>query len=305
MNFQMNDHKSSQTTWFLLAMLLVCSVFAIPATAQVTQRQKITSVPRGVGAQFGNAVAISGNTMVVGARFDSTTASQAGAAFVFVLNGTTWTQQAKLLASDGAAIDKFGQSVAIGGDTIVVGAYQANAPLSNGGAAYVFVRSGTTWTQQQKLTAGDGTADDEFGNSVAIKGDTVVVGAHFADLPSNSAAGSAYRFTRSGTVWTEVQKLIPTGATLGGNQFGESLAVSGDKLVVGSDHDDTPGNSRRCSVCFCGQWRGLWLSAKTNYSGTALTATFSVSQSRLKAIRWLVERVRTRGQTASRCGLCF
>jgi len=239
-NYQMNNHESSKTNWLQLVVLLACLAFAMPASADVTQRQKITSAPRGVGAQFGNAVAISGNTMVVGARFDSTTASQAGAAFVFVLNGTTWTQQATLLANDGAAGDKFGQSVAISGDTIVVGAYQANAPLSNGGAAYVFVRNGTTWTQQQKLTASDGTADDEFGNSVAIKDDTVVVGAHFADLPSNSAAGAAYRFMRSGTVWIEVQKLTPSGATLGGNQFGESLAVSGDKLVVGSDHDDTP-----------------------------------------------------------------
>ncbi|MCM3870756.1 MAG: FG-GAP-like repeat-containing protein [Pyrinomonadaceae bacterium] len=236
----MKHHKSSITIWLRLAVLLLCSVFAVPAAAQVTQRQKITSEPRGVGAQFGNAVAISGNTMVVGARFDSTTASQAGAAFVYVLNGTTWTQQAKLLANDGATLDKFGQSVAISGDTIVVGAYQDDSPLSNGGSAYVFVRNGTTWTQQQKLTATDGTADDEFGNAVAIVSDTLVIGAHFADLPSNSAAGAAYRFTRSGTVWTEVQKLTPSGATLGGNQFGESLAVSGDKLVVGSDHDDTP-----------------------------------------------------------------
>ncbi len=223
--------------------MLICFVFALPAMGQIEQRQKITSFPRGVGAQFGHAIAISGNTMVVGARFDPTTASQAGAAFVYVRPGqfgTAWQQQAILLASDGAVADKFGQSVAISGDTIVIGAYQDDSPLSNAGSAYVFVRNGQTWTQQQKLTAGDGTADDEFGSAVAIIGDTLVVGAHFADLPSNSAAGAVYRFTRSGTVWTEVQKLIPTGATLGGNQFGESLAVSGDKLVVGSDHDDTP-----------------------------------------------------------------
>src|SRR6185503_11494045 len=111
------------------------------------------------------------------------------------------------------------------------------------GSAYVFVRNGTTWTQQQKLTASDGTANDEFGNSVAIIGETVMVGAHLADLPSNSEAGAAYRFTRSGTVWTEVQKLIPTAGPSGpilGDHFGESLATSGNRLVVGADHDDSP-----------------------------------------------------------------
>jgi hypothetical protein len=265
-NYLMNNNFA-KTNLLRLVVLLACSAFAVPVMADVTQRQKITSVPRGVGAQFGNAVAISGNTMVVGARFDSTTASQAGAAFVFVLNGTTWSQQAKLLASDGAALDKFGQSVAISGDTIVVGAYQANAPLSNGGAAYVFVRNGTTWTQQQKLTAGDGTADDEFGNSVAIRNNTIVVGAHFADLPSNSAAGSAYVFGRSGTVWTQIQKLIPISSTAGGDSFGESIAISGDKLVVGSDHDDTPETAAGAVYVFVESGGGYGLQQKLSIPG--------------------------------------
>src|SRR6185295_16370431 len=106
--------------WFSRSQfVLLYLVLALPVTAATfAQKQKITSIPRGVGAQFGNAVAISGNTMVVGARFDSTTASQAGAAFVFVFDGTTWTQQAKLLADDGAVADKFGYSVAISEDTI-------------------------------------------------------------------------------------------------------------------------------------------------------------------------------------------
>ena len=148
----------------VFAVTVVLAVSALPAMANFSERQKITSTPRGVGAQFGNAVAINGNTMVVGARFDSTTASQAGAAFVFVLSGTTWTQQAVLLAGDGAVADKFGYSVAVSQDTIVVGSYNDDTPLSNGGSAYVFVRNGTTWTFQQKLAASDGTADDEFGS---------------------------------------------------------------------------------------------------------------------------------------------
>ena len=221
----------------VIAMLLILS---FPSMASWSQRQKITSTPRGVGAQFGNAVAISGNTMVVGARFDSTTASQAGAAYVYVLNAGAWTQQAVLLAPDGAATDKFGYSVAIGQDTVIVGSYNDDSPLSNAGSAYVFVRSGTVWTFQQKLTAGDPLADDQFGVSVAISGSTAFVGANFSDLPSNSDAGAVYRFTRSGTVWSQVQKLGPAGGVILGDRFGESLAVSGDKLAVGSPGADVP-----------------------------------------------------------------
>ena len=106
----------------LFAIFVLFVLGILPASAAWSQRQKITSTPRGVGAQFGNAVAINGGTMVVGARFDSTTASQAGAAYVYVLNGGTWTQQGILLANDGAVADKFGYSVAISENTIVVGA---------------------------------------------------------------------------------------------------------------------------------------------------------------------------------------
>src|SRR3954470_24725742 len=101
-------------------LFAIFAIFIAFSTSQANynQQQKITSTPRGVGAQFGNAVAVSGNTMVVGAQFDGTTASQAGAAFVFVFDGTAWIQQARLLASDGAVADKFGTSVAISGNTI-------------------------------------------------------------------------------------------------------------------------------------------------------------------------------------------
>jgi len=226
----------------IFTLFLTITVLALPGAASWSQRQKITSTPRGVGAQHGNGVALSGNTMVIGARHDATTASQAGAAYVYVLNGGTWTQQAVLLANDGASADKFGSAVAISGDTIVVGAYNDDSPLSNAGSAYVFVRSGTTWTFQQKLTAGDGTADDEFGNAVGINGEVVVVGAHFADLPSNSQAGSAYVFRRTGTVWLQTQKLIPVAGPNGpilGDHFGESVAMSA-KVAIGAAADDTP-----------------------------------------------------------------
>ena len=119
-------------------------------------------------------------------------------------------------------------------------AFNANAPLSNSGAAYVFVRSGTTWTQQQKLTASDATADDQFGFSVAITGDVVAVGANHADFPGNSEAGAVYRYNRTGTVWTQAQRLNPMAQVILGDHFGDSLAISGNRLVVGASGDDTP-----------------------------------------------------------------
>ena len=224
--------------FLFLIVLTVSSAFT--ADGAFNQRQKITSAPRGVGAQFGDAIAISGNTMVVGARYDGTTASQAGAAYVYIFSGGTWTQQAVLLASDGAVADKFGYSVAINGETIVVGAFNADAPLSNQGAAYVFVRSGTAWTQQQKLTASDATADDQFGNAVAITGDLILAGANHADLPSNSEAGAAYVFLRTGTAWAQTQRLSPSLDVLLGDHFGDSLAISGNRVVIGASGDDTP-----------------------------------------------------------------
>lgn len=92
------------------------------------------------------------------------------------MNGGVWTQEAVLLANDGAVADKFGQSVAISGDTIVVGAFQDDTGFADGGSAYVFVRSGTTWTFQQKLTPALMAANDEFGNAVGITGNSIVVG---------------------------------------------------------------------------------------------------------------------------------
>jgi len=137
-------------------------------------------------------------------------------------------QQGKLTASDGAAEDDFGLSVAISGSTAVVG-----APIKNSatGAAYVFVRSGSTWLQQAKLTAADGAAGDRFGSSVAIAKNTVAVGAYF----KNSGTGAAYVFTRSGTgTWSQQAEVSPTGGSYN-EDFGISIALSGSTMVVGAD----------------------------------------------------------------------
>src|SRR5207244_2622086 len=134
------------------------------------------------------SVAVSGDTALVGAYGDNH-----GSVYVFTRAGGVWTQQAKLTASDGAVGDVFGYNVALSGDTALVGARNANAQQ---GAAYVFTRSGGVWTQQQKLTAGDGVAQDHFGRGVALSGDTALVGASGDDVgAANTSEGSAYVFT--------------------------------------------------------------------------------------------------------------
>jgi hypothetical protein len=178
-------------------------------------------------------VALSDDTAVVGASLTDKT-------YVFVRSATAWNEQAKLTATDGALGDSFGVSVAVRGDTAVVGAYLDDTTAgSAAGSAYVFVRSGTTWNEQAKLTAPDGTAEDLFGASVAVIGDVALVGAYRDNTTAGSAAGSAYVFVRSGTGWTPRAKLTaPDGAA--DDQFGFSVALTGRAAVVAAPFDDTP-----------------------------------------------------------------
>jgi uncharacterized protein (TIGR03437 family) len=148
-----------------------------------------------------------------------------------------WTQQQRLTADDGAGGDLFGHSVAVSGDTVVVGAkLDTIGANSDQGSAYVFVRGGAVWTKQQKLTADDGAAGDQLGVSVAITGDTIVVGAPLDDVGDKSDQGSAYVFVRSGAVWTKQQKLTPDDGEAF-DSFGDSVAISGDTVVAGAPGD--------------------------------------------------------------------
>src|SRR5262249_22798562 len=158
-------------------------------------QQKLTAFDGAAGDNFGFSVTVSGDTVVVGANNDDIgmNADQ-GSAYVFTRSGAFWTLQHKLTASDGAASDNFGISVALSGDTLVVGAFGDDIGANgNQGSAYVFARNGAFWTQQQKLTAADGAANDQFGASVALSGDTVLVGS-----PNGKGAfagqGAAYVF---------------------------------------------------------------------------------------------------------------
>jgi hypothetical protein len=228
---------------------------------------------------IGGSVAMSGDTLVFGVPFedsaavgvggdpDDDSATDSGAVYVFVRSGESWSQQAYLKASNTGAGDNFGWSVAISGDSLVVGAPQessdasgvdgdgANDDLTWSGAAYVFVRDGTTWTQQAYLKASNPDAYDAFGASVAVSGDTVCVGA-FGEASTNGdpendggyQRGAAYAFVRVGGAWQQQGYLKPP-VTGEADFFGGSVAVSADTIVVGAmGHDGTADDPESTEV---------------------------------------------------------
>lgn len=193
------------------------------------QQAELNASDAALGKNFGYSVAINGDTAIIGAPGDN---EWTGAAYIFTRTGTSWTQQAKLIASDGIIADEFGFSVALSGDTAVIGASYAGNVWS--GLSYVFTRTGTTWTQQAELMASDGMPEDQFGWSVSVSGNTVVVGSVY----DNGRTGSAYVYTRTGTTWTEQQKLTASDAELE-DAFGDSVGIDGNTTVIGAGWENT------------------------------------------------------------------
>jgi len=202
--------------------------------------QRIVAGDGQAGDEFGYAVALSGDTALIGAHKDDDNGTSSGSAYVFVRTGGVWTLQEKLLATDGNNNDAFGGSVSLHGETAVIGADSESDNGSNAGAAYVFVRSNNAWSQQTKLLASDGASTDRFGYSVAVHGETAVVGARY-DNNVFQNAGAAYVFTRSGGLWTEQEKLIPNDVAQQ-DSFGSAVAVSADAVLVGKTGDDDKGS---------------------------------------------------------------
>jgi hypothetical protein len=204
-------------------------------------QQKLEAADGAASDAFGRSVAVGPDTAVVGAPFDDTLGgTNAGAAYVFLRSGTVWTEQQKLMASDGVTTAQFGFAVSLDDDTAVVGANGDDAPgLPDAGSAYVFLRSGAVWSEQQKLAAPDGAPDDRLGYSISISGDTVVAGARLDDVLGSLDAGSADVFVRSGTTWSEQQKLTGSVSGAAFELFGASVSVDWDTAVIGAERDAT------------------------------------------------------------------
>ena len=243
-------------------------VFVRSATAW-SQQAELTAADAAPNDRFGYAVAISGSTAVVGA-FSKNSAT--GAAYVFVRSATAWSQQAELTAADGGPGDQFGYSVAIAGQTAVVGAY---AKSSYTGAAYVFVRSATAWSQQAELTAADGAGSDQFGISVAISGQTAAVGAP----GKNSSTGAAYVFVRTGTAWAQQAELTAADSA-SDNHFGYSVALSGQTAVVGAPYKSSFRGVAYVFVRSARAWsQQAELTAADNFSNDFLGSSVAISGS--------------------------
>lgn len=204
-----------------------------------SQQAKLTASDPPTAYKFGNSVSLSGNTALIGAMGAQDYGYASGSAYVFVWNGTTWNQQAKIIADDGVAGAEFGISVSISDDTALIGAYQDMNHGAESGSAYVFTRNDTAWGQEAKLTSGDSAENDLFGYSVSMAGDTAIIGS-YRDADNGDESGSAYVFARSGTSWSQQAKLIADdGAT--GDFFGWSVSVSGDTAIIGAHDDDDIG----------------------------------------------------------------
>ncbi len=191
---------------------------------------------------FGSSVAIGSTAAIVGARFDDDNGTSSGSAYLFDI--TSGQQIAKLIPNDGAEGDRFGVSVAISGNTAIVGAAYNDDNGINSGSAYLF--DTTTGQQIDKLLPDDGASGDAFGNSVAISGSFAVIGSTYAD-DNGPSSGSAYLFdTSSGQ---QIAKLLPLDGEAG-DQFGLFVAISGDTAVVGAHGNDDNGTNSGSAYLF-------------------------------------------------------
>ena len=195
------------------------------------QVQKLTPSDVGAFDEFGSSVFIQGNTAIVGIRNHN---NFIGAAYIFQFNDSTWTEYQKLTASDSTQMDlKFGSAVSLSENIAIIGASGYN---NDQGGAYIFEFDGSTWTEDQRLTASDGTALNYFGSSVSIYGNKAIVGAPYH--PVNP--GSAYIFESNGNIWNQIQKLSASDGFVN-NLFGNAVTISRNTVIVGARYDDDYG----------------------------------------------------------------
>ena|GEM_PF-1527506 len=250
-----------------------------------SQKATLTASDAASGAWFGNSVAISGNTAVIGATAATVNSKNyAGQAYVFTNNGGTWSQTAILNASDVEEEASFGQSMAISddGDTVLIGAYHATANSKfYAGQAYVFTNSGGAWSQTAILNASDAGQMAQFGNSAAISGDgnTVVIGANWASVNSKGDAGQAYIFTNNGGTWSQTAILNASDAAAS-VYFGYSTALSGDAntVIIGATGAEVNAKSSAGQAYVFTKNGGTWSqTAILNATDAAASAYFGYS----------------------------
>lgn len=213
-------------------------VFDLAGSSWTQTQRLVAGDDPGVFANFGTHVDIDGDTSVVAApraNVDGQFDAGEGAVYVFTRSAGTWSLDQRLLPTGPGVRNRlFGSGVALDGDTLLIGS--ANDDGTDTGAAYVFIRSGTTWSLQQKLSASDAAPGDFFGNgAVALQGDTALVGVGLKDIDGNAHQGAVYVFQRSGSVWSETQTLTASNGTAY-DGFGYQVDVAGSTAVVSAQH---------------------------------------------------------------------
>jgi small nuclear ribonucleoprotein (snRNP)-like protein len=251
----LSSDKNLSFVIFFFKMML-----ASATTAFTNYREtKLVASDKDANAQFGKSVALEGDTVVAGAhRDDGGGVTDAGAVYIFKRSGTLWSEEAKLVASDKEASVHFGSSMALEGDTVVVGAVlDDEGGVENAGAVYIFKRSGTLWSEEGKLVASDKDTNAYLGRSVALEGDTVVAGAWSDDGGDVYDAGAVYIFKRSGTLWSEEAKLVASDKEAVAH-FGSSVSLKGDTVVAGAVVDDGGGVTDAGAVYIFKRSGTLW-----------------------------------------------
>ena len=208
-----------------------------------TESQILLADDRDTNTQLGYGCDIDGDYIIGGGPQDDEGGSAAGAAYIFKKTGTSWTQTAKLMASDPNTNDQFGEFCEISGDYAIVGNYQEDAGGTSAGAAYIYKRDtgAETWTQQAKLMASNAGSSDFFGRGVSIDGDYAIVGAPYEDT-GGDGAGAAYIFKRSGASWSQ-QAIILASDAASADEYGWDVSISGDYAVVGARQEDEGGSN--------------------------------------------------------------
>jgi hypothetical protein len=213
-----------------------------------TQQARLVASDGAANDYLGLSVAIEGDTILVGAYgHDTSGLTTAGAAYVFTRSGTTWTQAAKIVSPTPKTQENFGWSVGLDGGSAVIGAIGYGA--SNQGCAYVFTGAGATWTLQQQIVPTDPAANDQFGRFVAIDADTVIAGAPYADISARTDQGAAYVFVRSGSTWTQQQKLTASDGAAG-DYFGWGVAIDGDTALAAAPRNDAQATNAGAAYVF-------------------------------------------------------
>ena len=223
-------------------------VFTRSGGAWAEQQKLVASGPSSDDLNFGRAISLQDDTVVIGAYREDGSGFDQGAAYVFTRSGGTWSEQQKLTASDAINDQNFGEALALDGDTLAIGSPRDDDSGARSGSVYIFSRSGGTWTEMQKLVADDGAAEDLFGGAVSVEADTLIVGST-GDDDNGSWSGSAYIFARQGGTWDQHDKLSAADAAPGAI-LGAAVAVSGSDLLIGASGDSEYGDNAGAAYMF-------------------------------------------------------